>query len=398
MQKGNIERLKQWSFIFLFIAATAAAIFLSAKIRPYPVMELFAFQTDAFIHGHLDIPAKVILTHGGNFVDLVFRDGKYYLPHPPLPSVLLLPYVAAFGPVNAQSALQYVLVPIAAFFAYLLFNKRGLDRSTSGWLTFTLLFSSVFFGVIILINYCYVSQVLAVALAFAALYEFSGRDRPWLIGILVAAMCATRSTAGLAMIIFFTLETALRPIRWRERLKRLVVMAIPIVAVALALAYFNAARFGNPMDFGYRDSILVIQPEHDMRETYGIFNPIYIPRNLYYSFSPFTMVDNGQWGMDGRGISFFLVCPVFLCLFALRRWNRTVIATLVASGVVLGIFLCYYATGFFQLGPRYFCDFLPLLFLLLIELFKKIKLNALIKGVILGGAAINLVFAASWLR
>jgi len=393
----SYRQLRLLAFGVLFICAVVAMASISVHFNRFSE-EYLSYQADAFLHGRVDISRSLIDAHGGITEDLVIRENKYYEVHSPLSSVILVPIVALFGPVGTQNAFQYLLIVVAASFAYLFFRRRGLDQATSWWLLFAFLFSSVFFGVSAILGYCYYIQVLGVALAFIALYEFSGRDRPWLIGLLTAAICATRSTAGLAMIIFFTLDTVFRPDHWRDRFKRLTIIALPIVLAVFAVALFNLAKFGNPFDSGYRDALTWFEPEASLRKEHGLFNVVFIARNLRYYFYELPWIGtDGTWYASARGISVFLISPIFLWLFALRTWNRLVMAAFVASAVVLGILLCLYSPGYFQLGPRYVCDFLPLLFLLLTMVFQK-KMGTTPKVAIIFGAVVNVLIVLLWMR
>ena len=396
MKEESRQQIRLIGFILLFFFAGAAVAILTAKINRFPE-EYVAYQADAFLHGRLDISQSLIKAHGGITEDLVIRNGKYYEQHAPLPALILVPAVALFGPVGTQNIFQYLLVALAGYAAYLFLKRRGLDPETTWWLLFAFLFSSVFFGISIILGYCFFIQLLGVALAFFALYEFSGRDRPWIIGLLIAAICATRSTAGLVMMIFFGLETVFRSIPWRERLKRLAIIAAPIAVTVLALAWLNFAKFGSPFDSGYKDSLTWFQPEASLRAKFGLFSTTFIGRNFrYYFYELPKLGKHWKWFASARGISVFLLSPILLWLFALRRWNRTIMAASVSSLVGLGTLLCLYAPGYFQLGPRYVCDFLPLLFLLLTQVFRGKKMGVWPKAAILMGTAANILIAVLW--
>jgi len=386
-------------FAIFFVCALAGMLLLTRIKEKESVINPFTLQAVSFLEGRFDIPIKTLLEkHNKNSVDFVQHKNKYYFPLPPAVSVLLIPFIFLFGITYAAPILHYLLIILAAYFAYLFFKRRGLDANTAKWLVYGLMFGSAFFGVCIFIGYVYVSHLLAVTLAFAALYEREGRDRPWVIGSLTALTCATRSTAGLAMILFFGVSELLIKNDWRQKIKRLTVFFLPIICVSSVLLWFNFARFGNVLDFGYKTSILTMHPEHENREKYGLFHPYYIGQNIWYNFlNPVRPYATGGWNVDPRGINFFIVGPIFLWLLALRGWTRDRLAAVITVAVTLVILLCYYCTGAVQYGTRYFCDFLPFLFLLLADVFKQQPLDRIVQLVLIGSAGINL-FLANILR
>src|SRR5688572_16233902 len=81
----------------LFASIFAFAIYLTlatAKGSPFRVTETayFNFLADSFLHGQLHLRLMPETLH-----DISFFNGKYYLYWPPMPAIVLMPFVAVFG-------------------------------------------------------------------------------------------------------------------------------------------------------------------------------------------------------------------------------------------------------------------------------------------------------------
>src|SRR3972149_2652940 len=86
----------------------------------------FDYQAEAFLQGHTYL-AKPPVTH-----DLTSYQGRWYVPFPPLPAFLLLPWVAVSGVAGANaivfSALMGGLNTALAFLLLQALTRRGWTR------------------------------------------------------------------------------------------------------------------------------------------------------------------------------------------------------------------------------------------------------------------------------
>jgi len=392
------ERRITLATLILALAAAAAFSWLalnnSTRISN---ARAYAWQARSFLEGRLDIPSERVRELDG--VDFVTKGNRVYWPLGPLPSLLLVPLVAVAGDAAAQAVFQVAMAACILFLAFRLAGRAGFGALDSGWLSFGLLFSSVLFGAAMLNGPWYLANTISVALALAALNEYLGRRRAWLIGLAVALAFATRLTAGFLAAVFFgwTMLFAAGAGR-RAKLTALAKFAAPIAVVLLGLGLFNYARFGSVWDTGYHDSFLGPSPALERRDRAGLFSPSYIADNVYNYFLRLPEMRDGRPVANPIGLSFFLVSPIFLWLFAAGRRTPHLAAVSITAAAGLAIFLSYYATGFWQFGPRYLCDMLPFLFLLLLATFKKRGLGRLPKAVIAGSAAFNIYLLQATLK
>lgn len=309
-------------------------------------------------------------------------EGRDYLPLGPAPALLLVPFVAiarAAGTTLSQGWINPVLV--AAVFALSLgvARRSGLSREDGLLAAFALVLASPFLAVVAIPIANYFSHAVACLLVLAALYEFLGRNRPWLIGTLLACVLATRLTAGLG-VAFFAAALLLERSSPGERARRLAWMAAPVLLAAALLLLYNAVRFGDPLETGY-----ALQRVPDARQLeargYGLISLRHLPGNLYYlllalplpTFAQGTQsviewpgLRPGPWGMS------LLVTSPWL-LWLVPRWPRDPIGRLLlaAAGLVALSILPTWSMGYAQFGYRFALDFLPFLWLALLLAFRQ---------------------------
>ncbi|HSD12562.1 MAG TPA: glycosyltransferase family 2 protein [Patescibacteria group bacterium] len=371
----------------LFVTGLASLMALTQDFRFGD--RQYAWLADSFLHGRMDIDANYLVP--ATAIDTTVRNGLHYWPLGPLPAVLLVPFVAVFGPEGqSQATLQVMAVLLAWLGAYALARRSGFAAADAGWLVAAFAFGSVFVGVSMFPLPWYLANVIAVLVTLAALVEARGKDRPAVIGAFVGLAAASRITAGAFGAVFFLVReiVASRPVR--DRVVRIARFAAPALLALLLLGWYNAARFGSPFDSGYRDSLLNPGGLADDRERYGLFDFAYVGRNLYlYFLAPPRIVD-GLPVPDKHGYSVLLMAPAFLWILAANRRTRDVLPTLAATAAAFAVLLPYYSDGASEFGPRYLNDILPFWFALLLSVFAQRGFRRWPKAVIALSAAANL--------
>ena len=352
--------------------------------------------------------------HGKNYftmfpshtLDTVYANGLYYWPLGPIPAIVLMPFVFVFnlfGRDFYQGYLQTVLVFATFYVVYKIAQKIGYSIKDSWYLGFAFVFSSVFFGIAVLPWSWFFSQVLATLLLFVILYEYLTTRRLFLIGLYLALIILTRTSASLfgmfivAAIVFDSGK------KIRSKFLSLFALIIPVLLGLLVWGIYNYSRFGNIFDQGYTSQILFSKAFIKARN-YGLFSLVHLPGNLYYFLlsTPlpvfrdnishvlkFPYIQANPWGM-----SIFVTSPYFVYLFFLKYKDK-LSKILIATSILIAIPLfLYYGVGYWQLGYRYSLDFLPLVFLLLIKNYKqqKVVLSKSFKFVILFSGLINAFF------
>lgn len=336
----------------------------------------FSYLADSFLRGK-----TYFLEKPGSWADTTSYDGRYYWPLGPFPAVIILPFVFIFNLINQffyQGYLHFFIVLGVFYLVCKIARKSKYSFSDSLYLAFAFCFSSAFLGVAIWPWSWYFSQVVTVFLLFLAIYEYLGKKRHWLIGLIFGLVLATRFSASLA-IVFFILELLLISKKsLLKKLRTLFVLLLPYGLALLLLFYYNFVRFGRVLEQGYSAQII---PDFATKgRDYGLLDLVHLPGNLYYFLlaTPlpvfrdnlsrvlkFPFIRANPWGM-----SIFITSPYLIYLFFLKykdRLSKLVLATVFI--ISLPTFL-YYGIGWRQFGYRYSLDFLPILFFLLIRNFR----------------------------
>lgn len=346
--------------LLLLILAILGAIFIFTHNFNTPYQH-FTQQAVSFIHGRTDIPQP---DHDASFVN-----GKYYWVEGPFPSVLLMPFVAISPIIFHQGSLQLLLILVSIFLLIKLSLVKGFNFLNSIFLSCVFLLGSTVVGLIVDPKSWFYAQVVAITFLLGLIYEFETRRRWWLIGILEGCLIATRPTAGF-IIFYLLIWIALQKSSFRNKFSQLLQLAIPIGLSLIGLFALNYSRFGNIFDNGYGSNDIggYLEPLRQM----GMFSLSHIPANLYYYFleSVEPVLKNSQnlvfpfIKYNGWGLSFFLVSPFFI--YAFKGLKKYKLLWLVV-GITLLNLLTYYAPGWVQFGPRYTADFMPVLFLILLQ-------------------------------
>ena len=192
---------------------------------------------------------------------------------------------------------------------------------------------------------------LAGAVFFALLARRRGSGAFALVsGIFLGALVLTKFVQILVapFFVFYLMAAKERDIK--QRVSQILLLAIPLAALTMGALYFNYARFGNWLDFGY---------------------PSFLQGDLS---SPLV----GLYGLlFSSGKSIFIYTPLIIAALAgarafhARRRAESVLLWCVAVVVLLLHSAVPYWDGSLCWGPRYLVPLLPLLMLPLSELLSR---------------------------
>ena len=396
------ERLRWAGLVFVVALIAYGLTVLFGEHTRSSGMAYFNELAQSFLHGRLDVPVPTS-TH-----DLTPHEGRWYLPFPPLPALMLLPWVALFGANGVNSVLFSIVT--AAFgvgFAYLFLaamRDRGLialERGGQLWLTLLFGFGTVTWSVAILGSVWYLGQITSVTMVALAAWFAAARAPRWAVGTALALAVLGRPNLVLTLPFLWALREhggAGEDSSARSWPTRLAQMTVPVgIAIALLLLY-NHARFGHAFDFGYRDANVPPRLAEDLR-VYGQFHWRYLSRNLaaLLWLLPHWDAARATLRPDFEGMSLFLTTPAIIYLFRARAaagWQKAAWASL---ALLLLPLLTYYNTGWMQFGYRFSLDFLvPMTALLAVA--AGAKPSRLLRVLILLGVACNLWGAACWME
>ena len=327
----------------------------------------FNWLADAFLHGQLHLRVELPETR-----DLITHDGRLYLYWPPFPAILLMPIVALFG-VEASDVVYTAILGAgtAALVAWLLalLDRHGvapLDPPRRALLTLAMAFGSVQLILAPVGTVWFTAQLIGwgcVLLVAIAAFGTRGPSGYFLVGVALACAAGTRNALifnGVWIAFYLLRRDWWQPPPWRVR--AIAAGLAPVVVAVALLGWYNAARFGGPLETGLLwHNMSVAFADNFAR--HGIFSLHYLPTNLRYQFLAYTVFSEERW----RGGGIFWMTPVLLGAFGgLWRWRRDGLTWALLVGAILvyipiGLLL---GSGYLTFGPRYLLDLMvPLLIL-----------------------------------
>ena len=385
---------RRWALplaIFVLCAGVYCATSAHRLLRPSPNNH-YVHLAHAWLEGRLDLGGDPPGTNDWACFDTVSRGpcpaGQYrfsgpdaeryrwYVSFPPLPAILLLPVVAIFG-LATLDALFWALfagaAPALLFIVLRFLRESGRSgRSPRDDLLVTTLFAvgSVYYFVAAQGTVWFAAHVVAAACVCLYLSCSFGARRPAVAGLALGLAFLSRP-ATLLLAPFFVLE-AVTAAKEQPRapsdsasriLRTLGTFAVPLASLAVFAMWHNAARFGDPFEFGHR--FLQIRWRSRI-ETWGLFSTHYLPRNLtvFFLSMPWLIQSSPFVRITRHGLALWFTSPNLLWSLWPKKADVTVVALWAA---VLPTALCtllYQNTGWVQFGYRFSLDYLPLLFVL----------------------------------
>ena len=318
----------------------------------------FFYLADAFLHGRTWLDVRL------GPQDVIIRDGHIYVPFAPFPAIALMPLVAITGPQFADQWETGINAALAAATVGLAwwFTGRALVRSlVDRFLLAVLLgFSTQIWWVTTRGGVWHTGQLIATILTLAILVELWGRKRAWLIGLMAGAAFLTRAPLAFAIPFYALLlagDDLWEPRRWPwARWAELTLGVLPSI---LFFFWYNAARFGSPLESGY--ALAVLPDWLEQQRMLGLFSTAHIGMNVNYLFTklPVFSTTFPFFQPDGLGMSIFFTSPGLL--YAVRApWRASRTWWLAGAALIVLIpTLLYYGGGWLQFGYRYALDSIP---------------------------------------
>jgi hypothetical protein len=388
------------------IGLVVACFVLYSLSRPawQVVYNHFVWQADAFLHGQASIPYPVAATPtspGNDFFNDVApvvdaagnQTGRGMIPFPPLPAVVLLPFVAIWGMATDQAFLAVVLGALDVGLAFWLLGRVPIRPRLRAALTVFLGAGSVLWYASSLGTTWYLAHVVALGLTLVAVAIALDADDRWaaldrsaprplldwrqiLAGFLLGLAVTSRLTVGFG-VVFLVLVGGGGS--WTRRAAGAALgIAIP-VGVLLAYNLAVSGTLFNPVyEALYRYEVWAY-PDLNYHAAWSLQDIRYIPQNLGIMLlgPPDVMpacdpgVPREIWSAAGCswlvprpvGMSLLVTSPAWLLAGAaapLLR-DRRVAGGLLATLVIAVVNLMHFSQGWVQFGYRFSLDFAPFL-------------------------------------
>lgn len=298
----------------------------------------------AWLHGH------VWITWPGAYIDALPYNGQYYVIEAPMPAILLMPFVAAFGGAN-QTLLAIVLGAISIGAAYALGERLGVRPVANAWICAFLLAGTDLLWASMLGDVWFVAHVASVCFTMLALAELAGERRGWLVALWAGCAVLSRFDMVMALPVYAYLLQSRRALAWYAS------ALVPFVAFWL---WYNVARWGVWYDIGYT---AWYHQDQAGSPTGSPFQLRYFPYQLwsYFVQTPERIPVWPYLQPTLNGVALTWTSPALILAFFARKPVRWTIALWVAALLTAGPNFIYYVNGFAQFGMRHALDFEPFL-------------------------------------
>jgi hypothetical protein len=415
--------------IAFFVYAVSAQVWA----HPISLAPHYVYLADSLLQRHVDLTQLPPTTY-----DLLQYSGHWYVAGSPMPSILMLPFVAVFGVAFSDVLFSVVLgaINVAVVYALLgvfcchdiatpsmnpertprlsasIANNWTIGESARRWLTLLFAVGTPHWYLAALGTYWFTAHVVAVFFALLAVREALTRRRWFLAGVWLAGAGFARPTALFLAPFFFLLIThfSSRITDHAARVRRdCLAFGLALLLGLSAHAVYNYARFKSFTDFGYA-YVAGAQNITSVYARYGGFNPRFLPCNLSIAllappevngFVPDFITRACDYLLEGinvsdtsapivpnpMGMSIFIVTPALLFIFAARRRDPIVIAAWIGLVTTLMPLWIYHNTGSLQFGYRYLFDAAPMWIILLACAMR--DMTRIKRGLILASIAIN---------
>jgi len=401
------------------------ALMLVVYVASNPVRDSyynhFVWQAEAFLDGRASIRYPVADQpgiHGDNlFQDVLLTTGPHgeptgyaLLPFPPLPAVVLMPFVAIWGLATNAQLIAAILGALVVGIAFWVLGRLPIAPRVRIASTLFLGLGTVFWYTSELGTTWYLAHVVAVGCTLLAIgvalrgdpLAAAGEPDPEtttgsarrrlvldpgqvLAGFLFGLACTARLTVvfGLPFFVFVGGGGD----RLRRGVSAIVGMAVPIGAL-VAYTYATTGQLMNPgYDVLYHLET-VFYPQLGYHAGWGIEDPRYLAQNVPLmlaglpSILPACPPDAVRGWFDAAcpvvaprdvGMGLFLTSPAWLVSFASLRWfgrDRLVTGAVIAVALIALVDVMHFSQGWVQFGYRFSNDYAPfalLLFALALE-------------------------------
>jgi hypothetical protein len=331
----------------------------------YTPFNNYVVLASAFLHGH------VWIDWPNPHIDAVYYYGRHYVVNDPVPSLLLLPYVALVGMAANQTLLGGVLAFVAGAAAWRIAENLEVPLGRAAVICAFIFAGTDLWWTAVLGDVWFLAQTSCVAFLLLALMELSGRNpKGWLVGLYFVLAIGSRFTVAMALPVmaYFVWIGNLDAYRadYRDRTRRLVSFGAVIVAYAVVWMAYNEVRWGVIWDAGHT---VFFHEDAQAGSLYGSPFGLHNLRMQIVSFfitAPRVLPRFPFIFPSFRGTALTWTSPALVFAIWARQPWQSVRALWIAAICVAAPSFLYYVNGYTQFGMRHALDFEPFLFVLLL--------------------------------
>jgi len=415
-----------WVAVGLFLLALI--VYVGSNLERPDFYDHFVWQADAFLQGRADIAYPVFEGpyRNDHFQDVLpVAEGRAQIPFPPLPAVVLVPFVGAWGLGTNGAAVAAVLGAVNVVLCWAVLLQATPRRAAALLGTLFYGFGTVAWYAAMLGTTWFLAHVVASTMLFVALGLALRADRAALadgldrgrrtMGRQVAAGLAfgLAATARLTTILgapFFVFVGG-----GGSPTRRAVSAGVGALIPVLLLLGYNLVTTGELFhpaydylyEVEYRPRPELVNPD------WAAEDPRYIPQNLGIMLGtlPLTpLLDDPACASepiglgalfdrdcpllrpDAIGLSLLLTSPAYLLALPalLRDWRRRLVAGAALAVVLIALAdLMHFSQGWVQFGYRFSNDFAPFATVLVTLGIARLRAGWLSIGLIAASVLVN---------
>jgi hypothetical protein len=339
--------------VAVFVLVLVAYVAITPRTNPS--YRHFVYLADALLSGRVHLEGVPDYYH-----DVIVYRGRTYAPFPPAPAVLLMPAVAVAGERTDQGRIGQALAALAVALFVAALRRWSIPKPVRLFCAVALAFGSVLWPASAIgTSWFFAQEVVVLATALIA-WELAGAARPAVLAAALAGAWLTRLTLLPAVPVLALWVWA------RHRRVGAVGVYLAVTAAGLAgYMLYNVARFGDPLQTGYRLLSLAAVNAQTVAAG-GFFNLRYVPEHLYAMFlrapdliPQFPYLRPSPWGM-----ALLFTSPLALRLAFPARRPPWIWWGLLICSIALPM-LAFFSIGWVQFGYRYSLDWWVFLLVLL---------------------------------
>jgi len=433
---SKVRRVALATLVYVVCTSVYATIAGPDRLLRHTAFNHYALLADAWLHGRQDLPhGPPAYTQNNDFVEF---HGKTYISFPPLPAVLMLPFVKLSGSPEDFRDGQFIiwLAGLAPAVLFLVLEKlrrtKRSPRSELQNLALSLIFAvgTVYFFTAVEGTVWFAAMVVGAALQ--ALYVLFALDaeQPLLAGAMMGCAYLTRPPMLLSSVLFafeaLRVSTKAVPATppadgpWLARVRalyakvdleslarRYVLFATPVLAALAVVTWSNWSRYGRATPIYFDHELLTVAWHGRMQKWGGMLSYHFLAKNLGIALTSLPWLpprgEEIQFGapfkINEHGLALWFTTPLYFWLLwpkrfetEDRKWLYAIVAFAAALPAAMGLF--YQNSGWRQFGYRFSNDYAVLLFVLLAIGARPMR--RLFSAAAIWGVAVNLFGAATF--
>ena len=344
----------------------AAGLLICAYIVMYRVLgqsilshcdyDSYTRQAAAWWNGKNYLPENV------SWLELAWYGGHYYVSFPPFPSIIQFLLVPFFGMNTPDNLINTLFGFLSFMLIYRFMMRRGFNGRYSSLVALLMTLGSNLFYMSLTGWVWFSAQTQGFFFLVLAVYLMDSENKTaWYFSFfsLGAAFACRPMNIVYAPLFYYLLYNKIKDGGFIRTFVRSVKYVLPLAAVGILAAVYNAVRFDNPFEFGHN-----YLPEFLYTPQFSLD---YVPGN----FLEILKLPGGErFWPEFNGTLFFLVNPAFV-LLAVRLFQRRLspmrVIYLLSLTAHLVMVLSHKTMGGWQFGCRYLVDMLPFSLLIIGE-------------------------------